>query len=427
MHVAFFNRSYYPDNTATGQLLTDLCEDLVRDHGCRVSVVTGPPLMPTAEVVQGSGIVTRDSRHGVDIHRVRGSRFDKKRFAGRATNYLTYFTNACWAGLRLGRPDVVVALTDPPIIGLAAWLAAKRFGAPLVMSFQDLFPEVTALLPDFHSDTINSLLQGTNRFLVKRAARNIALGETMRQRLIENKGAPPETTTIIPSWADTTAISPGPKRNSFSIAHGLADKFVVMYSGNIGLSQSLDSVVDAAAGLKDLSDLQVVFQGEGVKKAELQARVTALGLANVSFLPFASRAALGESFATADVFIVPLQRGLAGYIVPSKLYGILAAGRPYVAAVESTCEVAALTRMHGSGLLAEPDDAADLAAQVRRFYTDRAMTARCGAQARAAALSFDRRLQVARYMDVFTAVRPDARASRSPLAPQERSDAQTRP
>jgi colanic acid biosynthesis glycosyl transferase WcaI len=249
----------------------------------------------------------------------------------------------------------------------------------------------------------------------------------MRQRLIDNKGAPPETTTIIPSWADTTAIAPGPKRNAFSIAHGLSDRFVVMYSGNIGLSQSLDTIVDAAASLKDLPDLQVVFQGEGVKKSGLQARVAALGLTNVSFLPFASRAALGESFAAADVFIVPLQRGLAGYIVPSKLYGILAAGRPYVAAVESTCEVAALTRLHGSGLLAEPDDAADLAAQVRRFYTDRAMTARCGERARAAALSFDRRLQVARYMDVFNAVRPDAGAARSPIAPRERSDAQTRP
>ena len=427
MHVAFFNRSYYPDNTATGQLLTDLCEDLVRDHACRVSVVTGPPLLPTADVPQGRGIVTRESRHGVEIHRVRGSRFDKKRFAGRATNYLTYFTNACWAGLRLDRPDVVVALTDPPIIGLAAWLASRRFGAPLVMSFQDLFPEVTALLPDFHSNTINNWLQRTNQFLVRRAARNIALGETMRQRLIENKGAPPETTIIIPSWADTTAIAPGPKRNAFSIAHRLADKFVVMHSGNIGLSQSLDTVIDAAASLRDLPDLHVVFQGEGVKKADLQARVAALGLTNVSFLPFASRDALSESFAAADVFIVSLQRGLAGYIVPSKLYGVLAAGRPYVAAVESTCEVAALTRAHGSGLIAEPDDAADLAARLRQFYGDRALTARCGRQARAAALSFDRRLQVARYMDVFNAVRPDARPARATIAPAERSDAQTRP
>lgn len=422
MHVAFFNRSYYPDNTATGQLLTDLCEDLVRDHGCRVSVVTGQPLLPTAEVARGRGIVTRSTRHGVEIHRVRGTRFDKKRFAGRATNYMTYFTNACWAGLRLDKPDVVVALTDPPIIGLAAWMAGKRFGAPLVMAFKDLFPEVTALLPDFHSDTINNALQRVNRFLVKRAARNLALGETMRRRLIDDKGAPPESTAIIPDWADTTAIAPGPKRNAFSDAHGLADKFVVMHSGNIGLSQSLETIVEAAALLRDLPDLQIVFQGEGVKKAELQARVAELGLTNVMFLPFAAKAALGESFAAADVFIVSLQRGLAGYIVPSKLYGILASGRPYVAAVEPTCEVAEITRTHECGLVAEPSDATQLAGRIRTFYADREMTARFGRSARTVGLSFDRRLQVSRYMEVFRAVRPDARAG-VPAAAKEHTNA----
>ena len=400
MHIAFFNRSYYPDTTATGQLLTDLCEDLVRDHGCRVSVVTGPPLLPTAEV-RMRGLVTRQMHNGVEIHRARGTRFSKDRFAGRATNYLSYFASATYAGLRLHRPDVVVALTDPPIIGLAAWLAGKRFGAPLVMAFKDLFPEVTVLLKDFHSDTINGMLQRVNQFLVRRAACNVALGETMRQRLIENKGAPADRTTIIADWADTTAVAPGPKRNAFSEAHGLADQFVVMHSGNIGLSQSLETVIEAAELLQDLPDLRVVFVGEGVKKADLQEQVRTRGLTNVTFLPFTPKERLGESFATADLFIVSLQRGLAGYIVPSKLYGILAAGRPYVAAVESTCEVASLTRTHECGLVVEPGHAGDLAGAIRRFYADRHLTRRAGDSARRVGVSFDRRGQVAKYMAVF--------------------------
>src|SRR5262249_23231888 len=211
VHIAFFNRSFYPDTTATGQLLTDLCEDLVREHGCRVSVVTGPPLLATAAVKkQGWGLFTVEEYRGVKIYRVRGTRFSKDRFAGRATNYMTYFFAACWAGLRLERPDVLVAQTDPPIIGLAAWLAGKRFNAPFVMAFKDLFPEVTALLKDFHSDNVNGALQRINKFLTRRAARNLALGEMMKRRLIENKGAPPERTEIIPDWADTTAIAPGP-------------------------------------------------------------------------------------------------------------------------------------------------------------------------------------------------------------------------
>ena len=137
------------------------------------------------------------------------------------------------------------------------------------MSYHDLFPEVTVLLEDFHSDTINNALQRVNRFLCRKSARIVALGETMKQRLIENKGAAPERTVIIPDWADTTAIAPGPKRNAFSVAHGLADKFVVMHSGNIGLSQSLETLVDAAALLRDLPDLQVVFSGRGREEGGL--------------------------------------------------------------------------------------------------------------------------------------------------------------
>jgi lipopolysaccharide/colanic/teichoic acid biosynthesis glycosyltransferase len=410
MHIAFFNRSYYPDQTATGQLLTDLCEDLVRDHGCRVSVVTGPPLNPLPGLSTAArGIVTREEHAGVTIHRAGGTRFDKRRFAGRATNYMTYFASACYAGLRLDRPDVVVALTDPPIIGLAAWLAGRRHRAPLVMAFKDLFPEVAALLPDFHSDTINRALQQVNRFLVRRAAVNVALSETMRRRLIDDKGAPPERTIIIPDWADTFAVSPGPKRNAFSESHGLADVFVVMHSGNLGLSQSLETVVDAAARLREVGDLLFVFQGEGVSKPVLEARVRELGLSNVLFLPFAPKAALSDSFASADVFIVSLQRGLAGYIVPSKLYGILAAGRPYVAAVEERCEVASLTRAADSGIVVDPGDARQLADAVMAFHGDRDRTARCGANARAVGLSFDRRLQVSRYMETFRAVQAPRR------------------
>jgi glycosyltransferase involved in cell wall biosynthesis len=402
MHIAFFNRSFYPDNAATGQLLTDLCEDLVRVHGCRVSVVAGPPLLPsTADDPTGWGLVRRITYRGVEIHRVRGTRFDKRRFAGRAANYVTYFLSACWAGLRLDRPDVVVALTDPPVVGLAAWLSGKRFGAPLVMSYRDLFPEVASLLEDFHSPTINAALQAVNKFLCRRATRIVALGETMRRRLIENKGAPPERTVIIPDWADTTAIVPGTKENAFAAAHGLAGKFVVMHSGNLGLSQSLETVVQAAALLRDIPDIEVVFQGEGVKKAQLQQQAASLGLSNVTFLPFAAKAQLGESFAAANVFVVSLQSGLAGYIVPSKLYGILAAGRPYVAAVESDCEVAAITRVQECGLVAAPGNAQDLADKILAFYRDRDMAKRCGANARRASLAFDRTLLVRRYMDLF--------------------------
>jgi len=410
MHIAFFNRSYYPDQAATGQLLTELCEHLVRDHGCRVSVVAGVPLQPMAgRGVESRGVLTRDRHNGVEILRARGTRFSKQRFVGRASNYVTYFFSACYAGWRLDKPDVVVALTDPPIIGIAAWLAGLRFQAPLVMAFQDVFPEVTVLMEDFHSDAINGALQAVNEFLVRRAARSIVIGDTMRRRLIENKGASPDRTVVISNWADTSAIQPGPRHNVFSKNHDLDDKFVVMHSGNLGLSQSLETLVDAAALLRDVPDVRVVFQGEGVKKSELEQRAQSLGLTNVMFLPFMPKDRLGESFAAADVFVVSLQRGLAGYIVPSKLYGILASGRPFIAAVEESCEVASIATGHDCGIVVEPGHPQALADAIRVCRADRTRLARLGANARAISTSFDRAGQVARYLDVFRSVKVPVR------------------
>jgi glycosyltransferase involved in cell wall biosynthesis len=398
MHVAFFNRSFYPDISSTGNLLTDLCRDLVREHGYRVSVITGPPLRSLVELPPaGYGVVTRDNLDGVEVHRARGTTLDKSRFAGRATNYVSYFASACWAGVRLDPPDVVVALTDPPIIGLAAWLCARRAHAPLVMGFQDLFPEVTALLPDFHSDTINAGLQQVSRFLCRRATRIVALGPTMRQRLITNKGADADRIEIIENWADTHTIRPATKPNPYSDAHGLSDKFVVMHSGNLGLSQNLEKLVEVAAVFRDQPDVVFVFLGDGVKRSDLQQQAAALGLSNVRFLPFVDKDLLTDPFGTADLFIVSLQQGLAGYIVPSKLYGFLAAGKPYIAAVDPDCEVSELTRRYDCGVVAPPGDADALANAIRQLHGDRRRLVEMGGRAREASLAFDRRAQVAKY------------------------------
>src|SRR5581483_383994 len=189
--------------------------------------------------------------------RAGGTTLSPRRFIGRAANYLTYFLSACVAGLRLDPPDVVVALTDPPIIGLAARLVVRRVRARFVLLCQDVFPEVTRLLEDFHSDAVDRGLEWVSRFLIRKADRVVAVGETMRDRLVTAKGADPARVQVIHNWADCAAILPGPKRNPFSIAHGLAERFVVMHSGNVGLAQELDVLLDAAARLRDRPELVV--------------------------------------------------------------------------------------------------------------------------------------------------------------------------
>ncbi|MFQ5850587.1 MAG: glycosyltransferase family 4 protein [Candidatus Binatia bacterium] len=407
LHIAFFNRSFYPDTAATSQLLTELCEGLAEDFDCQVSVVAGAPLLPAASDGRRGpqrGILGRERHNKIEILRARGTRFSKKRFIGRFCNYVTYFLSACYAGLRLGRPDVVVALTDPPIIGLAAYLTSRRFRIPFVMSYRDIFPEVGRLLEDFRSKTVEGVLYRVNHFLVQKADRSVALGESMRRKLIEGKGADGSKVVIIPDWADCSEIAPGPKNNAFSVAHGFEDKFVVLHSGNIGLSQGLESVVQSAGRLAEFPDIRMVLIGEGVKKATLEGQVQKMGLQNVQFLPYQPKERLKESFASADVFVISLKRGMAGYIVPSKLYGILAAGRPYVAAVEEESDVVAVTKKYACGLLSEPEDPDDLAEKILTLYRDRELARRLGANARRAALDFDRPVQIRAYYDLLREV-----------------------
>ncbi len=403
LHIAFFNRAFSPEVSATGQLLTELARGLVEDHGARVSVVTGIPL----GVIHGSWspphgwcLIGQERWKGISILRARGTSFSKRTLVGRMVNYLTYFGSACWAGLKLKHPDVVIALTDPPIIGLAALMAARRFRAKLVISYRDLFPEAARLLEVLRSPFIEKALRSINQILIRHADALVALGETMRRRLIEEKGAPASRVSVIPDWADCSAIRPVDKRNPFSLAHDLADCFVVMHAGNLGLSQNLDTLLAAADHLRDLPDLKVVLVGDGVRKASLQDQAKQRGLTQVQFLPYSPKEDLSNTFSAADCFIISLKPGLAGYIMPSKLYGILAAGRPYVAAVDDECDVARLTHEHQCGLVAKPGDPADLAEKIRLLYNDRSLLQRLGTNARDAASAFDRPKGVKAYWDL---------------------------
>jgi glycosyltransferase involved in cell wall biosynthesis len=396
LRVCYFNRSYWPDTGATGQLLTELAEDLVAIHGIDVTVVTGYP------VNADRSLAAEEVRNGVRIIRARGTTFQPRGFLSRAMNYVTYFLSALWAALRLPRQDVTVALTDPPIIGLAAMAARPRHG--MVFFCQDIFPEVAGLLADFNSPLVNALLDRVNRFLVRRAVRIVALGDTMASRLVHGKGADSRKITVIHNWADITAIVPSPKQNAFATANGLDSKFVLLHAGNIGLGQNLDVVIDAAGHLIGRTDILLLFIGDGSRKIELEQAVTARGLTNVRFLPFQPRDALRWTYASSDVCLVSLKPGLAGYIVPSKLYPILAAGRPYIAAVEPMSEVAALTERHRCGVVVTPGDPAQLAAEIARLADQAGERESMGARARIAAELFGRERQVAAHAQVIEEV-----------------------
>jgi glycosyltransferase involved in cell wall biosynthesis len=296
-----------------------------------------------------------------------------------------------------------MSLTDPPILGLAALAWARRWRVPFVFLCQDIFPEVARLLDDFRSPAVERVLERVNRVLVRQATRVVALGEMMKERLVTLRGADPAKVAVIHNWADRAALGGGVRDSAFAREHGLVGRFVVMHAGNLGLSQGLESLVEAAARLSvDCPNLEVVFVGDGTKRAALESRAREAGAGNVRFLPFLPRDRMRESYGIADVFVVSLQAGLAGFIVPSKLYSILAAGKPYVAAVDEESEVAAITRQSNCGLLVSPGDAAGLADRLRALYRDRALLEHLAANARHASAAFDRPVAVRAYHNTLS-------------------------
>jgi colanic acid biosynthesis glycosyl transferase WcaI len=405
--ICFFNRSYWPDQAATGQLLTELAEDLVAQFDDQVTVVAGRALHGrNGDGASSPGIsaVTREEHRGVEIRRANGTRMRPRRFAARATNYVSYFAAATVASFGIGRPDVVVSLTDPPIVGLTALWAARRAGSRFVFLCEDIFPEVGVLVEDFRSETVNASLDRMNRYLLAHADAVVALGERMRGRLVDEKGADPRRVHVIHNWADCEAIAPGPKDNAFSRAHGLADRFVVMHSGNVGLSQNLEVLIAAAERLRSKERLTITIVGDGSKRETLQRLTSERGLDNVRFLPYQPKELLNDSFAAADAFVVSLKAGLEGFIVPSKLYGILAAGRAYVAATDASCEPATIAARERCGVVAAPGDPDALASAIATLYDDPDGTRAMGERARRVAWQYDRRVAVRAYRNLFARV-----------------------
>ncbi len=386
------NQYYWPGVEATANLLHDLCRQLATEFG--VTVVTGMTSHPKA--VHG-----RSVEEGVEIVRVGSTSFDRRRLSLRALNYVTYVVLALVQGLRAERPDVVVCMTDPPIIADIALAIAKRFRVPLVVISQDVFPEIAVELRRLENPAIVSLLRMLIRFYLRRADRVVAIGETMQKRL-EAKGAAADRIRVIPNWVDTQSIRPAERDNEWARENDLAGRFVVMHSGNVGHAQNLDALVRSATFLRDLDDLTVAIIGYGARQMELIRLSRILEVDQVRFLPYQPREVLSQSLSAGDVHVVGLARGLSGYVVPSRLYGILAAGRPVIVAAEQASETAQLVQRVGCGVVVPPGQPAELAAVIRAAHDGELDLEEMGARGREYVVhDADRVVAFSRYRDLL--------------------------
>jgi putative colanic acid biosynthesis glycosyltransferase WcaI len=391
------NQYYWPGVEATAQLLTELCEALVEDVD--VTVVTG--------VLHGHEAEPRSVvQNGVRIVRVPSTSFERSKLGARAANYMTYLTSALLRGLRGRRPDVVLCMTDPPVVADIALLVARRYRAPLVVISQDVFPEIAVELKRLENPVAVKLLRAFVSLYLRRADRIVAIGDTMRRRL-EEKGARSDRVEVIPNWVDTSRLAPRDKVNDWAHNTGLVDKFVVMHSGNVGHAQDLDSLVRAATFLRDLDDLRILIVGTGARHAELVALAELLEVDQVRFLYYQPRHVLAQSLSTADVHVVGLASGLAGYVVPSRLYGILAVARPVIVAADAESETAQVVERSGCGIVVPPGRPELLARVIRDAHDGKYDLAAMGARGREwVEREADRSVALRRYRDLLLELAP---------------------
>ncbi|WP_206171483.1 glycosyltransferase family 4 protein [Thiorhodococcus mannitoliphagus] len=317
------------------------------------------------------------------------SRFGRTGLVGRGVDYLSFYLSAAWRLRRLVRPDdLVVAMTDPPLLSvLVRWALVGR-RVTQVNWLQDLFPEVaSALQLRLASGSFGRMLQRWRDVSLRAAALNVVIGERMAERVRE-AGVTPERVRVIHNWADDEAIRPlSPAANPLRHEWGLTDAFVLGYSGNLGRAHDVATVLEAAEVLHadpgvDGQRVVLLFIGSGHQLLELRAESVRRGLDTVQFRPYQPRERLSESLGVADVHWISLRPALEGLIVPSKFYGIAAAGRPVLFVGDHDGEIARLLRTHDCGTAVAERDGQAFAAAVRRLRDDPGLRQRQGDNAR---------------------------------------------
>ena len=382
--IVFVNRYFAPDESATSRMLSDLAFGLA-SQGLSVEVVTSRQLYED----RSASLQPREVIKGVTVRRVLTSTRGRGQIAGRALDYGTFHFSAGVELLRCLRPgDVVVAKTDPPLISVGAARAAALRRAVMINWLQDLFPEVaTALTPDAMPAWVQGSLMAARDRSLRTAAMNIVLSEAMRERIVQ-RGVDSERIRIIPNWANVTEIAPLPTAASLTRARaGLRGCFVVGYSGNLGRVHDFSTVIDAARRLRADPDIAFLITGTGAKAAALRRSVESEGFTNFVFQDYQPPAMLSDSLAASDIHMVSLLPSMEGLIVPSKIYGILAAGRPALFIGDVRGTVGRLVREHDCGIAVPIGAGEQLANELRALKDAPERITAMGRRARELALS----------------------------------------
>ena len=356
-------------------MLTDLASALVQ-AGFEVHVICSRQRYDDS----GVRLASRESVMGVSIHRIWTTRFGRSRLRGRAMDYATFYALGAHAMLRLLRHgDTMIAKTDPPLISIVAMVAARWRGARLINWLQDIFPEVaTRLDANPLPRVLDEWLRKCRDLSLRRAQTNVVLGQHMHD-LVQGVGVPSDRIRIIENWAELQPDDPKPAaRSGLRARLGLENRFVVCYSGNLGRAHEFQTMLGAAELSRADSGVVFLMIGGGTGMRQLEREVKDRGLDSFRFIAYQPRASLSDCLAAADVHLVSLRPALEGLIVPSKFYGILAAGRPVIFIGDEDGELARHIRNCACGATVGIGRAQQLARILSAWQSDRPLLERMG-------------------------------------------------
>ena len=366
--VIFVNRYFYPDESATSQILSDLAFHLAA-RGHSICVITSKLSYEDASV----SLPTRENVRGVNVIRVATTTFGRNNLFGRAMDYLSFYISAFFACTKQAQKnDILISKTDPPLLSLPIAIAAKLKRADFGTWLQDLYPEVAA---DLHISLAKGipgrLLQALRNWSLRQASFNVVIGSRMRAILMENS-IPSSKVVEIPNWADDDAIRPLASTNSLRVSWGIdSNTTVVGYSGNLGRAHDLETILGAATSLRKRGDILFLFIGGGKLHTSLREKIKALSLDNVLLKPYQPRNQLIHSLTASDIHWVSLLPNLEGKIVPSKIYGIAAAGRPIFFIGEPSGEVGSMVAKFSCGATFRIGESEKLAAAISALADDK--------------------------------------------------------
>jgi len=391
LHLLLINQYFPPDTAATAKMAALVAGALAREH--RVTVLCGRPSYdPTERHPYYLG--HREVRDNLVVERVGSATLSRHRMRGRLGNYLSYFALAVPRALAF-RADAVVAMTDPPGVGVAAAFVAALKRVPFIYNIRDLHPDMAVQGGLIRGGLVTAVWERLHRWALRRADRVIVLGDDMRERIIA-KGVQPARVAVVRDGAAIPDVQPARDHPVVQeIRSGF--RFVVLHAGNLGFYGAWDTLLKAADFLNG-KPVGMIFVGGGA--AEGRLRQLAGSNSRVRFLPFRPAAEVPYVMTAGDLHVVTVRRGLEGVVVPSKLYGILAAGRPVLAVAPETSDVARIVRRYDCGFVADPDDPQAVAAAIHEAMQSPERLAAMGARSRAAARGFEQSVQLQRYVRV---------------------------